>query len=168
MIRFAKVWYSGARIHNGYACVLPISTMNTVSTALTAPTSVNSASSRAGVLESGSSLPCAQCVTNSKIHRPATMLHPTAQHALEAFDYLHQRLPASLQSPQLAIICGSGLGGLADVVVQQQQQQSNPNQSTTAAKRLRVEIPYAEIPHFPQSQGVYWTCMHAYSVPRAA
>lgn len=60
-----------------------------------------------------------------------------AQNTLEAFDYLNDRIPPPLKTPSIAVICGSGLGGLADVVQSQSQ----------------WEIHYTQIPHFPHSQG---------------
>lgn len=67
------------------------------------------------------------------------------QHAIEASEYVHRRLqPAPLlESPQIAIICGSGLGGLADGVVR--------------SDGPRVEIGYQQIPHFPVGQGMQGT-----------
>lgn len=58
-------------------------------------------------------------------------------HVNEAASFLRQRLPAELQKPQVAIICGSGLGGLADAVHDQP----------------RAEYNYASIPHFPHPTG---------------
>ncbi|KAJ5139096.1 Inosine guanosine/xanthosine phosphorylase [Penicillium bovifimosum] len=57
------------------------------------------------------------------------------QRANEAVSYLRASLPESLQKPQVAIVCGSGLGGLADTI-----------QSDS-----RIEFDYASIPHFPRS-----------------
>ncbi|RMJ27650.1 hypothetical protein PHISP_01502 [Aspergillus sp. HF37] len=53
--------------------------------------------------------------------------------AHEATTFLRQRLPAELQKPRVAIICGSGLGGLADAIHGQP----------------RAEFDYPSIPHFP-------------------
>lgn len=53
----------------------------------------------------------------------------------EATDFIRCKLPALLQSPGIAIICGSGLGGLAD----------------TLEKESRVDIAYDAIPHFVPS-----------------
>lgn len=39
--------------------------------------------------------------------------------------------------PEIGIICGSGLGGLAELIVD------------------KIVIPYADIPHFPRSTGFY-------------
>ncbi|KAL4958819.1 purine-nucleoside phosphorylase [Aspergillus stella-maris] len=52
----------------------------------------------------------------------------------EAFNFIVKRLPDALKAPRVAIVCGSGLGGLSE----------------TIDKELRVEIDYADIPHFPQ------------------
>lgn len=58
--------------------------------------------------------------------------------AREAANFLRERLEPRLQNPKVAIVCGSGLGGLADAV------RAEP----------RVEIEYSSIPHFPQSTGM--------------
>ncbi|PGH27926.1 purine nucleoside phosphorylase I, inosine and guanosine-specific [Polytolypa hystricis UAMH7299] len=63
-------------------------------------------------------------------------LHKQAQATLS---YLLPRLPAHLTAPKFAIICGSGLGGLADSI---------DNQSSKA------EFAYGDIPHFPKSTAV--------------
>ncbi|CAG8258129.1 unnamed protein product [Penicillium salamii] len=55
--------------------------------------------------------------------------------ATEAVSYLRPSLPKGLQKPQVAIVCGSGLGGLAD----------------TIHPESRTEYDYAAIPHFPRS-----------------
>ena len=55
----------------------------------------------------------------------------------EAASFLKARLPENLQKPKVAIICGSGLGGLVD----------------TVQKSSRVEFDYVSIPHFPRSTG---------------
>lgn len=59
--------------------------------------------------------------------------------AVHCLNYLLELLPTKLQAPRTGIICGSGLGGLADQV--------SPDS--------RVEIPYKDIPHFVQSTGIY-------------
>lgn len=59
--------------------------------------------------------------------------------AQEAANFLQGRLESRLQNPKVAIVCGSGLGGLADAV------QEEP----------RTEIHYSLIPHFPRSTGAY-------------
>lgn len=58
--------------------------------------------------------------------------------AQEAANFLRERLDPRLQKPKVAIVCGSGLGGLADAVHEQP----------------RVEIEYSSIPYFPQSTGM--------------
>ena len=60
------------------------------------------------------------------------------QQAVEACQYLHDQVPVELQKPAIGIICGSGLGGLANVVLPQ------PRQT----------ICYKDIPHFPASTGI--------------
>ena len=50
----------------------------------------------------------------------------------EIVAFIQQLVPTR---PELAIICGSGLGGLADLIVD------------------KIVIPYSEIPHFPRSTG---------------
>lgn len=62
---------------------------------------------------------------------------PTEQPESEACRFLRERLPATLQNPRIAIVCGSGLGGLADTI--------NDNS--------RVEYEYGKIPHFPRPTG---------------
>ncbi|KAJ6076609.1 hypothetical protein N7499_008590 [Penicillium canescens] len=57
------------------------------------------------------------------------------QRANEAVAHLRNTLPEGLQKPQVAIVCGSGLGGLADTI--------HPD--------LRAEYDYGSIPHFPRS-----------------
>jgi purine-nucleoside phosphorylase len=59
------------------------------------------------------------------------------QRANEAVAHLRNTLPEGLQKPQVAIVCGSGLGGLAD----------------TIHTELRAEYDYGSIPHFPRSTG---------------
>ena len=52
-------------------------------------------------------------------------------------EYLRNVVPSQLKSPKVAIICGSGLGGLAD----------------TVKSDIKTEISYDLIPHFPRSTG---------------
>jgi hypothetical protein len=51
--------------------------------------------------------------------------------------FLQEKLPELLAKPEIGIICGSGLGGLSDAVHNEH----------------RVEVNYADIPHFPRSTG---------------
>ena len=53
-------------------------------------------------------------------------------------DFLRRDLPAQLQRPKVAVICGSGLGGLAEEI------EADP----------RVDVPYSDIPGFPVSTGM--------------
>ena len=55
----------------------------------------------------------------------------------EAASYIKERLPLSLQSPRVAIVCGTGLGGLVH----------------TVGDTPRVEYDYSSIPYFPQLTG---------------
>ena len=57
----------------------------------------------------------------------------------EAADSIRNRLPPRLVKPQIAIICGSGLGDLQHSLL--------PPPSPC------IEIPYADIPHFPLPTG---------------
>ena len=57
--------------------------------------------------------------------------------ATEAVEQLRSLLPLPLCGPRVALICGSGLGGLQNAI------RASP----------RMEIPYADIPHFPRPTG---------------
>ena len=59
------------------------------------------------------------------------------ERALEAAGSIQKRLIAPIQKPAIGVICGSGLGGLAEVL----------------SAESRSEVHYADIPHFPQSTG---------------
>ena len=61
------------------------------------------------------------------------------QRANESASLLIRGLPQELRNPKVAIICGSGLGGLADAI--------NPDP--------RAETPYHDIPRFPRSTGKF-------------
>lgn len=63
----------------------------------------------------------------------------TYQWAVEAAQYVEKQLPTELQRPSWGVICGSGLGELADTVLPQP----------------RREFHYTDIPHFPSSSGRY-------------
>lgn len=66
------------------------------------------------------------------------MENATSQQTAEALRYLQAKVPPKLHQPVIGIICGSGLGDLADAVLPEP----------------RYEIPYTDIPHFPPSTGV--------------
>lgn len=67
-----------------------------------------------------------------------TLAAPNAYlRATETAAYVRSKLPSILQSPKVAIVCGSGLGGLAD----------------TIEPEPKVELAYATIPNFPRSTG---------------
>jgi purine-nucleoside phosphorylase len=59
------------------------------------------------------------------------------QRASDTAQHLRTSLPDSLQYPKVAIVCGSGLGGLADTI--------NPEP--------RIEKAYGDVPNFPISTG---------------
>jgi purine-nucleoside phosphorylase len=61
-------------------------------------------------------------------------LHQRASATAEAIIGL---LPAALREPKVAIVCGSGLGGLADTI------HSEP----------QIQLPYADVPGFAVSTG---------------
>ena len=65
----------------------------------------------------------------------ASTAYTTAKSAL---DYLLPQLPSSLKAPRVAVICGSGLGGLAGVLKQDGE---------------RAEFDYKDVPGFPVSMG---------------
>lgn len=67
------------------------------------------------------------------------LAHPrTFERATETVQYIRSQLPEVLQQPKVGIICGSGLGGLADTI------EAEP----------KVELSYSDIPHFPRSTGM--------------
>jgi purine-nucleoside phosphorylase len=66
--------------------------------------------------------------------RPSPGLY---QRAGETALHLRASLPKELQSPKVAIVCGSGLGGLADTI------NAEP----------RIEKAYSDVPNFPISTG---------------
>jgi purine nucleoside phosphorylase len=55
----------------------------------------------------------------------------------EAVKLIHDRIPAALQRPRVAIVCGSGLNTLGETI------------------RGRVDLLYTSIPGFTSSTGVY-------------
>lgn len=73
------------------------------------------------------------------------MSHPDSsllEQVNEAVLSLKDRLPEDLQHPKVAVVCGSGLSGLADTV------KNGP----------RAEYDYASIPHFPRPTGQFTRC----------
>ena len=59
------------------------------------------------------------------------------RHATEAAAFLQSRLPEIVRTPQIGVICGSGLGQLSQIV----------------ESISKVQIPYRDIPNFPQTSG---------------
>ena len=57
----------------------------------------------------------------------------------EVASFLKERLPAPLRRPHVAIVCGTGLGGLVH----------------TIEDAPRVEFDYSSIPHFPHLTGKF-------------
>lgn len=57
--------------------------------------------------------------------------------ATETVEFLRLKLPAALAKPRVAIVCGSGLGGLV----------------STLNEGDREEWAYKDVPNFPQSTG---------------
>ena len=70
----------------------------------------------------------------------------------DAATFLRNHLPHQLRSPRVAIICGSGLGGLSE----------------TVAQESKAEIDNSTIPHFLQSTGESSTSADKYSYPTKA
>jgi len=64
------------------------------------------------------------------------------QLAADTANFISEQLPAELKNPQVGVICGSGLGGLAD----------------TVHSDVKHEIPYADIPNFAKSTGNLTVC----------
>jgi purine-nucleoside phosphorylase len=62
------------------------------------------------------------------------------QRATETAEFLRDGLPAHLARPRVAIVCGSGLGGLAKTV-------NRGDEDAT------VTWEYKDVPHFPLSTG---------------
>ena len=65
------------------------------------------------------------------------MSHNSFKKAMTSVHYLQRLLPLELVKPKIGIICGSGLGELADAV----------------NSKLQVAVPYQDVPHFPRSTG---------------
>jgi len=59
--------------------------------------------------------------------------------ATEAAEFVRSKVPGELSKPRVAIVCGSGLGGIADLIT----------------KDARTELDYSDIPHFPQITGTF-------------
>jgi hypothetical protein len=80
---------------------------------------------------------------------------PIFAQAEDAAQFLTNGLDATLRKPRVAIVCGSGLGGLADAV----------------HEKSRAEYDYSSIPHFPCPTGRLLFCVdsltwhYPYSVP---
>lgn len=81
-----------------------------------------------------------------------TLAAPDAyKRASETAAYVRSQLPESLQNPKIAIVCGSGLGGLAETI------EAEP----------KVQLAYSTIPNFPQSTGEWTSWSHCLSIAGA-
>lgn len=61
----------------------------------------------------------------------------TVEQARGSYTHLHDVIPEALREPKVAVVCGSGLGGLVEAI------HDSP----------RFEVSYKDIPHFPESTG---------------
>lgn len=62
------------------------------------------------------------------------------QRTIETVEHLRLKLSEHLAKPRVAVVCGSGLGGLAETV-------------NGGGKDERVEFDYKDVPNFPLSTG---------------
>ena len=62
--------------------------------------------------------------------------------AIETVEHLRLKLPEHLSKPRIAIVCGSGLGGLADIVNKEDM------------KDGKTVWEYKDVPNFPLSTGM--------------
>lgn len=76
-----------------------------------------------------------------KMDDPPTTPPNAFARATQTATHIRTLLPSELQFPKVAIVCGSGLGGLAD----------------TIEPEPKVELAYGDIPNFPQSTGKHVT-----------
>lgn len=65
------------------------------------------------------------------------MVSSVFNRAIETVEHIRLKLPEDLARPRVAIVCGSGLGGLAETVNQEE----------------KVEFEYKDVPNFPLSTG---------------
>lgn len=72
----------------------------------------------------------------SDAHEDIMSSKPYAR-AAETVEFLRLKLPESLAKPRVAVVCGSGLGGLAECV----------------NRGVREEWEYKDVPNFPVSTG---------------
>ena len=76
------------------------------------------------------------------------MAHQDVKRVVEASEYLQTIVPPDLQNPTVGIVCGSGLGGLAELLLPHPQ----------------VTVAYADIPHFANSTGdPFCSCKHPFT-----
>lgn len=63
------------------------------------------------------------------------------QRATETAEFLQSKLPEQIRRPRVAIVCGSGLGGLAETV--------------NSEGSMRESWKYEDVPNFPLSTGEF-------------
>lgn len=80
---------------------------------------------------------CLLTRTAEQAVKMATSIPNAFQRATETTAHLRALLPAELKYPKVAIVCGSGLGGLAE----------------TIDDEPKTEIQYKDVPNFAQSTG---------------
>ncbi|KAG8629023.1 hypothetical protein KVT40_002888 [Elsinoe batatas] len=72
-------------------------------------------------------------VTDQTPAKPASEIYTKAT---EAVSFIRSKIGnQELHQPRIAVVCGSGLGGIADVIDEE----------------TKFEVPYSTIPHFPQT-----------------
>jgi purine-nucleoside phosphorylase len=78
--------------------------------------------------------------TFASAHEEMTTVSPSAifNKCVETVEHLRLKLPPEIANPRVAIVCGSGLGGLVDCV-----NKDGP----------RWETAYADVPNFPVTGG---------------
>lgn len=78
--------------------------------------------------------------TMSDAHEEMTTEHPSAifNRCVETVEALRLKLPPEIAEPKVAIVCGSGLGGLVQCL------------NTTGP---RVEVKYEDVVGFPRTSG---------------
>ena len=73
---------------------------------------------------------------------------------IETVEHLRLKLPDHLSHPRVAIVCGSGLGGLADVVNKEDYEDEGGGKM-----KGKMEWEYKDVPNFPLSTGKLLICM---------
>ena len=71
----------------------------------------------------------------------------TFELAVETVEHLRLKLPPTLATPRVGIVCGSGLGGLAGTV-------NGAQDGGKGREEEYVEWEYKDVPNFPVSTGM--------------